>query len=378
MCRHRATACRAATLGATRRQLSDRHPRRRLPLERPVADQSHDELQQPGEFSTVPDRPHSWEAKTDGTYFLSGLLGGDHSLKFGVGWRKNPIMSFSHYSGGARANVQCVGNNNANCGTGDPVAVGSAEGIVPYQAQLYRDQLRNNNWWTYNGYIQDSLRGRWRLNGGVRYDWQYSTYLGGCVPENVIMPTFCRRSAKRRPKSIRLPDASAVVQQLVAARVGDLRPHRYRKDVGQSRRSYYYDTRITLANNLGGLLTETRLTWGNNQSSGTCSTTPGAPCWTDANRDTIVQANELIGTPTSSSAQFVNGVLVPAGNNVDPSAQLGRTREAIVGIQHELISNLAIGVDYIYRKYDQGHGDLHDGYEPGAPGYRSRKSTPGP
>ena len=32
--------------------------------------------------------------------------------------------------------------------------------------------------------------------------------------------------------------------------------------------SYYYDTRITLANNLGGLFTETRLTWGPNQSSG--------------------------------------------------------------------------------------------------------------
>ena len=125
--------------------------------------------------------------KTDGTYLLSNVLGGDHSLKFGMGWRKNPIMSFSHYSGGARAHQQCVGNANANCGNGDTVAVGSAAGFVPYQAVLYRDQLRNNNWWTYNGYIQDSFsKGRWRFNGGVRYDWQYSTYLGGCVPENVI------------------------------------------------------------------------------------------------------------------------------------------------------------------------------------------------
>src|SRR6185503_6745292 len=40
---------------------------------------------------------HSWEAKTDGTYFLTHALGGDHSLKFGLGWRRNPIQTFSHY-----------------------------------------------------------------------------------------------------------------------------------------------------------------------------------------------------------------------------------------------------------------------------------------
>ena len=54
---------------------------------------------------------------------------------------------------------------------------------------FYRDQLRNNDWWTYNGYIQDSYsRGRLRINGGLRYDWQTSKYLGGCVPNNPLMP----------------------------------------------------------------------------------------------------------------------------------------------------------------------------------------------
>ena len=332
-------------------------------------------------FSTYQTVRKSWEAKTDGTYLLSGVLGGDHSLKFGVGWRKNPIMSFSHYSGGARANVQCVGNNNANCGTGDPVAVGSAEGIVPYQAQLYRDQLRNNNWWTYNGYIQDSFsKGRWRLNGGVRYDWQYSTYyFGGCVPENVIMPTFlpaqCEEATEVDSITGRKLQSFSNWSPRVSATY-DLTGTG--KTSVKAAWSYYYDTRITLANNLGGLFTETRLTWGPNQSSGRCSTTPGAPCWTDANRDTIVQANELIGTPTSSSAQFVNGVLVPAGNNVNPSAQLGRTREAVVGIQHELISNLAVGVDYIYRKYDKGTATYTQGYEPGTPGYPLSQIYTGP
>jgi hypothetical protein len=322
----------------------------------------------------------SWEVKTDGTYLLSGVLGGDHSLKFGVGWRKNPILSFSHYSGGGRAHMQCVGNSSANCGTGDSVPVGSAAGIVPYQAALYRDQLRNNNWWTYNGYIQDSFStGRWRFNGGVRYDWQYSTYLGGCVPENVVrpdlLPAQCEEATevdsltgeKLQSFSNWAPRVSATYDLL-----GD------GKTSVKATWSYYYATKITLANNLGGLFDVTRLIWGPNLASGRCSTTAGASCWNDANMDMVVQANELIGNPTSSSARFVDGVLVPAGNNVDPSAKIGRTREAIVGLQHELISNLAVGVDYIYRKYDRGTANYTEGYQPGAPGYPLSQIYTGP
>ena len=64
-----------------------------------------------------------------------------------------------------------------------------ADGIVPYEAVLYRDLLREQRLVEYNGYIQDSYsRGRFRLNGGLRYDWQKSKYLGGCVPANAIRP----------------------------------------------------------------------------------------------------------------------------------------------------------------------------------------------
>jgi hypothetical protein len=322
----------------------------------------------------------SWEIKSDGTYLLSNVLGGDHSLKFGVGWRRNPIMTFSHYSGGARAHVQCVGNNSANCGTGASVPLGSSAGVVPYQAVLYRDQLRNNNWWTWNGYIQDSFAtGRWRFNGGVRYDWQQSKYLGGCVPENVLRPDLLPAQCEEAT------DTDLLTGQKIQA-FSNWSPRFSAtydlfgtgKTSVKGTWSYFYDTRITLANNLGGLFTVTSLTWGPNASSGACSTTAGASCWNDANRDTIVQPNELIGTPSSSSSRFVNGVLVPAGNNVDPSAKIGRTREAIAGIQHELISNLAIGVDYIYRKYDRGTSTYTVGYQPGAPGYPLSQIYTGP
>jgi hypothetical protein len=323
----------------------------------------------------------TWEAKSDGTYFTN-RLGGDHSLKFGVGWRRAPILSFSHYSGGARAWVQCAGNNAANCGDANPVAIGSGPGLVPYQAVLYRDQLRNNNWWTYFGYIQDEYaRGRWRLKGGLRYDWQHSKHLGGCVPAHIFRPDILPAQC----------DQETQVDEITGRKIqsfGNLSPRLSAtydlfgdgKTAIRASASYYYDTKETLANSLTGLFNQPALTWGPNLTSGACSTTAGASCWNDANRDTIVQANELIGTPSSSSSRFnVNtGVFAPAGNIVDPSTKLERTREAIVGMSHELIPNLALGVDYIYRKYDRGLINYPIGFEPGTPGYPLSQIYTGP
>jgi hypothetical protein len=328
------------------------------------------------------ERP-SHELKTDGTYFATGLLGGDHSLKFGLGYRKAPIMSFSHYSGGGRALLQCYGNSTSRCGTGNRVAPGSNQnGLVPYRAELYRDQLRNNDWWSYFGYIQDSFsRGKWRLNGGLRFDYQHSKYLGGCVPANVIRPDLLPAQCDEPTQSGINPNTGEVEEipsfmnwSPRLAVTYDLfgNGKTALKAVG----SYYYDTRVTLADSLGGLFTVTRLRWTNN-STGTC---PSSNCWTDANQDGVIQAGELIGVPTVSSSLFdpVTGILSAEGNIVSPDAKLARTRESVVGIQHELFANLAVGVDYIFRRYDRGLADFLVGYEPGAPGYPVSQIYTGP
>jgi hypothetical protein len=311
-----------------------------------------------------------WEAKTDGTYFLTHKLGGDHSLKFGLGWQRAPVSTFSHYSGGARATVQCVGNATANCGNGAFVPVGSAAGLVPYQAVLYRDQLLNNNWWTYNGYLQDGYsKGRWRLNGGIRYDWQQSKYLGGCVAPNVLrpdlLPSQCEQATQTDASNGRKIQSFGNWSPRVSATYdlfGD------GKTQVHASGSYYYNTQIRLANALGGLFSQPSLTWGPNNSDGTCRSS-STGCWTDANHDGLITVDELTGTPTASSSSFdlTTGIFHPAGNIVDPSAQIGRTREAIVGAQHELISNLAVGIDFIYRKYDRGTATYANGGQPGGP-----------
>jgi hypothetical protein len=332
-----------------------------------------------GTYQTV---RHSTDVKTDGTYFLTNVLGGDHSLKFGAGYRKNPQLSFTHYSGGARARVQCVGNVEANCGSGAFVPVGSATGLVPYYAEVYRDQLRNNKWWSYNGYIQDSFsRGRLRVNAGLRYDWQQSSYLGGCVPANEVLPTLLPAQCEAAATSGVNPNTGETESLRPFSNFSPRMSLTYDlngdgKTALRASGSYYYDTKITLANALGGLFTQTLLTYGTNNSNGTCR---GTSCWTDANVDGIVQGNELTGTPGASSRfNLATGVLSPAGNIVDKNAKLGRTRELTAGVTHELISNLAVGVDYIYRRYDMGTRNFVNGFEPGAAGYPLSNIYTGP
>jgi hypothetical protein len=310
------------------------------------------------------------ELKTDGTYFRSHLLGGDHSLKFGLGYRNSGQQTFSHYAGGIRATVQCVGNATANCGDGKYVPAGAASGITAFQAVAYRDQLINTLWWSWSGYVQDSYSvGRWRVNGGLRYDWQQSKTKAGCVPANNVMPTVlpaqCEDGTSVDPVTGQPIPAFGNWSPRVSV-TRDLFGNG--KTQVHATGSYYYQTRFVLANNLTGLFSQPALTWGPNLSSGACGTATG--CWQDTNLDGFVQPNELIGNPTSGNTRFnVNtGVFAPAGNTIDPSTKIARTREFVGGIQHELIGNLAVGVDFIYRKYDRGTTNYTIGYTPG-PGY---------
>jgi hypothetical protein len=319
----------------------------------------------------------SLDLKTDGTFFLTNVLGGDHSLKFGVGYRKNPITTFNHISGGGRATVQCVGNALANCMDGKTyVAVGSVEGLVPRAATLSRDSLTNNDWWSYNGYIQDSYSyKRLRVNAGLRYDWQQSKWLGGCVPANALMPGLLPGQCEGAATGGLSPITGNIEELQPFSNWSPRMSLTYDlfgdgKTALKATVSYYYATKITLANSLSGLGGVT-LTWGNNAASGACSTAANASCWDDANRDGFIQPTELLGNPSASTSRFdtLTGVLTPTGNAVDSSAKLARTREFTGGISHELISNLAVGADYIYRKYDLGTASYVIGYQPGAAGF---------
>jgi hypothetical protein len=268
-----------------------------------------------------------------------------------------------------------VGNAIANCLDGKTyVAVGSAQGLVPRAARMNRDSVVNNNWWSYNGYIQDSYSyKRLRVNAGLRYDWQQSKWNGACVSANVLVPTILPAQCDSETSSGLSPLTGEVEKIRPFANWSPRVSMTYDlfgdgKTALKATGSYFYATKITLANALSGLPTTVSLEWGANQTSGACSTVANSTCWTDANRDGFVQANELLGTPAGPN-NFIDGVLQPGGNLVSDDAKIARTREMTVGLSHELIANLAIGADYIYRRFDHGTQAYVMGYEPGASGY---------
>ncbi len=172
-----------------------------LPLEPAAAVPADDRLPQPLADRALQRLRPTHELKTDGTYFVSNKLGGDHSLKFGLGYRRARPRP-SRTTPAARAPTCSATATSSPTATDNRIAPGAAgPGMVPYRAELYRDQLRNSVWWSYNGYIQDSFsRGKWRVNGGLRYDWQHSKYNGGCVPENVhppdLLPAQCEEATQ--------------------------------------------------------------------------------------------------------------------------------------------------------------------------------------
>ena len=195
--------------------------------------------------------------------------------------------------------MQCVGNTRRAAASGNSVPVGSAAGIVPYSGRRSTAiSCCNNDWWSYNGYLQDSYsRGRIRLNGGLRYDWQQSKHLGGCVPaERRCSRTCCRRSARARPMS------DAVNGKTIQS-FGNWSPRLSAtydlfgngKTSVHASGSYYYATKITLANSLNGIFTPTALTWGRNQSSGAVQHDRRRTLLDRRQRRQLVQTNELIG-----------------------------------------------------------------------------------
>ena len=57
--------------------------------------------------------------------------------------------------------------------------------------------------------------------------------------------------------------------------------------------------------------------------------------------------------PARRSTNVDTGILSTVPPTIDPNLKLARTREGIVGIDHQMVSNIHATVDYIYRYYDQ-------------------------
>jgi hypothetical protein len=276
------------------------------------------------------------QAKTDANYFLSQHLGGDHAIKFGVAWRRNASDSYGHSGGFATARYR------------------TTSGVYrPDSAILSRDSYTRTVLDTTSVYAQDSYnRGRMRVTVGLRWDLQDDRLLSSCVPANPLAPQLLAAQCTD-------PYDSPVDFSDIAPRVSliyDL----FGNGRTALKASYamYYDQGVgtsSARSNTGGL----SLTFG---PAPTNASTNGT-IWTDLNHDTIVQIDELGCSkapgclPSASTSRWnpETGQIDPTPNQIDPNLKNNRTREAVVGIQHQLSRNFAVSADYIWREYDQNN-----------------------
>lgn len=264
------------------------------------------------------ERP-SWEAKTDFNFFLPNVLGGDHSMKWGLRYRTDE--SGVQVLTGGRAIAQVTGSGDA---------------LVSNRATLYRDVNTYTKQSNFSAYFNNSYQtGRVRLNLGVRMDRQDDRALATSNEANPIVPDLL--------PALSFGGAdSGLVYTDVSPRLGlTLDIFGTGKTVAKASTAIYYGQGNTTSNVLNPLATSTIV----------------AP-WDDLNGDLAVQRNEL-DLAVDSLLSWSNwnptdpAALANINDVIDPNLRNDRTREAIVGIDHELMPNFGVQVNYIYRKYDR-------------------------
>lgn len=264
------------------------------------------------------ERP-SWEAKTDFNYFLPSFLGGDHSMKWGLRYRTDDSGVRSITGGGVIAHV-----------TGEEGAYESNRAVLYRDVNTYHEQSN------VSAYFNNSYnRARVRLNLGVRVDHQNDRALGTSNEENSLVPDLL--------PAVSFDGAdSGIAYTDVSPRLGvtfDI--FGTGKTVAKASTAVYYGQGNTTSNVLNPLATST-------------VTAP----WTDLNGDLLVQRNEL-DLAADNLLAWSNwnpddpAALANVNDVIDPDLQNDRTREVILGFDHELMPNFGVQVNYVYRKYDR-------------------------
>lgn len=283
-------------------------------------------LSRSGSRSGPFDRPQT-EVKSDINYFLTDWLGGDHSLKAGVRWRDTPFSSESHVGGNATARVRNTAGG----------------GLRPSTADLHRDSNAQTAMSNVSAYVNNSYtRDRFTVNVGLRVDHQDDEALASTIPANPLIPDLLPSVAFQGADSgVTYTDWSprlGVTYDLFGTG----------KTVLKASAAVYYGQGIFTAGQLNPV-----------------GSTTLRFDWSDANGDLLVQPGEL-GDLLSFSSNYdpSNPSSLTTNDTVDPNLSNDRTREVIAGVDHELVRNFAVGVKYIFRRYDDFSRDDTIGLEP--------------
>lgn len=267
-----------------------------------------------------------------GSYFMPGVGGGDHALKFGLKYRNDGALTANMYGGDA---------------------YGRVTNGIPAEAQLYRRGLSNYHLRNRNFYVQDT----WSMKkltviASVRFDYQYDLVDPSSVDAS---PFFGKPTYAGVYKGVTY--TGAAFNQLPAINFGGYRP-----DVAWKNWSPRFGLTYDLLGNGRNVVKFTYGRYVGQLGSGglayvynTVGSTYVRYPWVDLNGDKFIQANEVVLTaaPLSSTGgyNYKNPTQTTTTGSLDPNLTADRTDEVIASFDKQLGNDFAVSFSYIWRKY---------------------------
>ncbi len=276
---------------------------------------------------------NQYQATFVGNYFIEGLIGATHEVKFGAEYRYTPITSMSNYGNGMAVFTYPSSWWWTSYPTGSVWLVRTSTGdIGKYRASAY---------------IQDSITaGKLTLNLGLRYDRQWLKKLEATVPSN----PYTEKAYKEGLAPINyLPEAKQKAEKLP-----------FTWNMLSPRVSLIYD----LSGNGKTVAKASFALYGSQLGVGPAfdlSSTPWREVdffWYDYNKNGKPEINEIDWAYGPIWWNFDISNPNEVVNKIGSKYGVPKTLEFTAGLQHELITNLAVGLNLYYRRiYDSNWGD---------------------
>jgi len=261
-----------------------------------------------GSYLTYVGRRPQKTANVDASYFFQGL-GGNNQLKFGFGYRVATTNDTTHYNGNQLAGIVSGG---------------------PYSAYVHRDAAPHNEGRYTSAYVGDVLtKDRLTVNLGVRYDGQAAKNLPTSIPANKSLPGLA-------PAVDFAGDSKSLIDwKDFSPRAG------FSYALTEDRKTVVRGSYANYA---------AQLSYGNVNAAGVPAGYV-AYGWNDTNGDRVVQANEVdvAGGVLYTYNINPNNRTGIAPGRIDPDLKNQRDNEVVVGIDHELRADLALGAAYTFR-----------------------------
>lgn len=293
------------------------------------------------------DRPQN-QYRADGSKFIDiGRM--NNELKFGFGYRSTPVSSQSGFPGSSQGYWRFRSDSFCTA-RGLPVGCG--------QAKLFRDSNKDMEEKSNDLYVGDTvLVGNLTVQGGLRYDLQKSRNTATTVAANPVIPTpiTLPGGTASLPASTFAGDAKSLQWKSIVPRLG------LTYAVGADKKTLVRAGYNRYVNQIGSTV---------------LSANPFGPYYSyfvflgnDLNGDKIIQRNELAKLQSFYYINPDNPSSIPAPTRLDYNMKPPKTDELVVGLEHELLPDLTIGVNASYRKYTdiletrnektQGLGDVY-------------------